>query len=239
MSSNTFAFKQFTVRQDKCAMKVGTDAVLLGAWVNTGGIKNILDIGTGTGIIALMLAQKSTAQVEAIDIDEVACIQARENVMESPWHERVSVHQFALQDFAARAGKKFDLIVSNPPYFVDSSKASEEARSKARHADLLPPEALLDGVAKLLDKEGKFCVILPVKEGEAFRELAPGKKLFLNKLVRIKTTPEKSEKRLMMQFGFMQKTFSETTLIIEKDNLNEQHYTDEYRILTKDYYLYF
>lgn len=239
MPGDTFAFKQFVIRQDKCAMKVGTDAVLLGAWVNTTGVKKILDIGTGTGIIALMLAQKSDAEIDAVDIDEVACIQARENVMESPWPSRVKVLQTSLQDYAENSGKQYDLIVSNPPYFVDSSKASQEARSKARHADLLPPEALLEGVAKLLDRDGKFCVILPVKEGEAFREMAAARKLRLNKLVRVKTTPEKPEKRLMMQFGFAPKTFSETSLVIEKDNQNEQHYTDEYRILTKDYYLYF
>jgi len=239
MSSSNFAFKQFSIRQDKCAMKVGTDGVLLGAWVKTDNVQRILDVGTGTGLIALMLAQKSQAFIDAIDIDELACAQARENVMESRWPERVRVLQVSLQEYAARSETRYDLIVSNPPYFADSTKALQEARTKARHADLLPFVALIDGVAQLLDKNGTFCVILPVKEGELFRDIAAERKLFLNKLVRIKTTPEKTEKRLIMQFGFARKTFSESTLVIEKDNLNEQHYTDEYRELTKEYYLYF
>lgn len=220
-------------------MKVGTDGVLIGAWAKTEQVKNILDVGTGTGLIALMMAQKSDANIDAIDIDAIACIQARENVMASPWPDRVTVHQASLQDYARTSGKKYDLIVSNPPYFVASSKASEEARTKARHADLLPFEELIEGVASLLDKEGRFCVILPLKEGEIFRELAAERKLYLNKLVRIRTTAEKTEKRLMMQFGFSRKTFSETTLTIEKDSLNEHNYTDEYRELTKAFYLYF
>ncbi|MBL7882454.1 MAG: methyltransferase [Bacteroidia bacterium] len=237
MASQSFAFKQFKINQDKCAMKVGTDAVLLGAWVNTANAKNILDIGTGTGIIALMLAQKSGAKIDAIDIDENACIQATENVNNCLWKDRVHIHHVSLQKFAQTNDRKYDLIVSNPPYFVDSSKASEEARTNARHTDQLPYNDLLNGVLKLLSPTGKFYVILPTKESELFKELANENKLFLTKLTRVVTRYDKPEKRWLMRFEFTPRSFSENSITIEKD---ERHsYTDEYKELTKDYYLAF
>lgn len=237
MSNQTFAFKQFKIVQDKCAMKVGTDAVLLGSWVNASNAKTILDIGTGTGIIALMLAQKSPARIDAIDIDLNAYIQATENVNDCNWKDRIEVHHISLQQFAKESDHKYDLIVSNPPYFVDSSKASEESRTNARHTDQLPFKDLLDGVLKLLSPTGKFYVILPTKESELFKEAAEKNKLFLTKATRIITRTDKPEKRLLMRFEFIQRAFSEDSITIEKD---ERHsYTDEYKELTKDYYLAF
>lgn len=238
MPSNTFAFKQFTVKQDKCAMKVGTDAVLLGSWVLPDFAKNILDIGTGTSIIALMLAQRSSADIDAIDIDLNACIQAKENVESSPWKERIHIFHESLQTFSVRSDKKYDLIVSNPPFFVDSSKASGLERTISRHTDLLPYHELIDGVLELLEPEGRFCVILPSKEGEMFRDMAAEKQLYLCKLTRVRTRADKAtEKRLLMQFERSRRSFSENALVIEKD---ERHsYTDEYKELTKDYYLAF
>lgn len=237
MSNQTFAFKQFTVKQDKCAMKVGTDAVLLGAWANVSEAKNILDVGTGTGIIALMLAQRKSVHVDAIDIDEAACVQAKENIEASPWKESVRIHHRSLQAFSKKATTKYDLIVSNPPYFVDSSKSHEEARTLARHTDLLPYDELLEGVLKLLSPVGKFCVVFPLKEGELFRDKAKDKKLHLTKLTRVHTRLDKSEKRLLMQYEFVPKTFSEDHITIEQDT--EHHYSEEYKQLTKDYYLHF
>ncbi|MBN8696971.1 MAG: methyltransferase [Bacteroidetes bacterium] len=237
MANQSFAFKQFKINQDKCAMKVGTDAVLLGAWVNTANAKHILDIGTGTGIIALMLAQKSGAKIDAIDIDPNAFIQASENVNASNWKDRIHVQQISLQNFAKESDRKYDLIVSNPPYFVDSSKASEEARTNARHTDQLPYDALLNGVLSLLSPTGKFYVILPTKESELFRDLALENKLYLTKLTRVITRADKPEKRWLMRFEFTPRSFSESAIIIEKD---ERHsYTEEYKELTKDYYLAF
>ncbi len=237
MSNQTFAFKQFKIVQDKCAMKVGTDAVLLGSWVNASNAKTILDIGTGTGIIALMLAQKSSARIDAIDIDLNAFIQATENVNDCKWKDRIEIHHISLQQFAKESDHKYDLIVSNPPYFIDSSKASEESRTNARHTDQLPFKDLLDGVLKLLNPNGKFYVILPTKESELFREDAEKHKLFLTKVTRVITRTDKPEKRLLMRFEFIQRAFSEDSITIEKD---ERHsYTDEYKELTKDYYLAF
>ena len=135
MSNQEFAFKQFNILQSKCAMKVGTDAVLLGSWVNCPNAKTILDIGTGTGIIALMLAQKIGGKIDAIDIDENAFTQAKENITNSKWHERIQIFHTSLQLFSEQSNRKYDLIVSNPPYFVDSSKALEESRT---HSPLFP-----------------------------------------------------------------------------------------------------
>ena len=246
--SNYFRFKQFIICHDKCAMKVGTDAVLLGAWANPDNCKTILDIGTGTGVIAIMLAQKSNlsekqtrqsdAVIDAIEMDENAFLQAKENVNACKWSSRISVHHLSLQLFHRQKKEKYDLIVSNPPFFAGSMKAAEQSRHLARHTDLLSFEDLLQGVLSLLSPTGKFCVILPSKEGDHFRSLAEKNKLYLSKLTRVRTKENKSEeKRLLMQFEFDRKTFYENLLVIEKD---EPHsYTDEYKELTKDYYLGF
>ncbi len=237
MSNSTFAFKQFTINQDKCAMKVGTDAVLLGAWVDASQSTAILDIGTGTGVIAIMLAQKSTAKIDAIDIDQDACEQARENVLSCPWKDRIHIHPIAFQFFSQEQKTKYDLIVSNPPYFVNSSKTPEHSRTFARHTDMLEFDELLDGVLSLLSPDGKFYVILPSKEGEFFRDLAQLRGLFLNKLMRVRTRLDKQEKRYIMRFERARKHFSEESLTIE--NPERHSYTEEYKNLTKDYYLAF
>lgn len=231
---HSFEFKQFKIRQDKCAMKVGTDAVLIGAWVKSAAPEKILDIGTGTGVIALMMAQKyPDAIIDAIDIDHSACVQAQENIDESPWNQRVHIHERALQ--AYNPAYKYNLIVSNPPYFINSSKAPTESRSNARHNDLLPFNELIEGVIRLLANDGSFFVILPLKEAELFIEQAQNKKLFLNQLMRVRTRADKStEKRLMMQFEFVHRSFNEDMLIIEEDV--HHSYTDQYKNLTRSFY---
>jgi tRNA1Val (adenine37-N6)-methyltransferase len=238
MPNEHFAFKQFTIHQNKCAMKVGTDAVLLGAWVKPNGAKRILDVGTGTGVIALMLAQRSPALIDAIDIDDTACEQAEENVKLSPWHERVRILHHSLQEYSEETTTRYDLVVSNPPYFLDSSKASGLERTTARHADLLPYQELVDSIIRILDKKGKFCVILPVKEASILREIAKQRGLHLSKLTRVRTRTDKdTEKRHMMQFEFSPSSFSEDSIAIEKDERHD--YTEEYKELTREYYLGF
>lgn len=239
MSNASFAFKKFNVRQDKCAMKVGTDAVLLGAWVFPNGSRKILDIGTGTGIISLMLAQKSTASIIAIDIDKESTEQARVNVEESDFRNQVEVRHTSFQELVKNSDLKFDLIVTNPPYFIDSMKnQAESSRKIARHADLLPFEDLISGVKKMLSEKGKFCLILPKNEAAIFREMAKSKGLYLSKLLRIRTKAEKeSEKRHLMQFEFKETEFSEATLILEENE--SRNYTTAYKEFTKDYYLNF
>ena len=238
MSNDTFEFKKFKIKQDKCAMRVSTDAVLLGAWVVPNGSLRILDIGTGTGVIALMLAQKSNANIVAIDIDKESTEQAKLNVAESIYNAKVQVLHQSFQELVKTTDQKFNLIVTNPPYFIDSYKNASDTRASARHTDLLSFEDLLSGVKKLLDEKGKFCVILPTNEARIFREMAQAKGLYLSKLLRIRTRFEKdSEKRHLMQFEFKESEFSESTLVIEKDS--HRNYTEEYKELTKDYYLKF
>lgn len=237
MSSQEFIFKQFKIQQHKCAMKVGTDAVLLGAWVTASRAKTILDIGTGTGIISLMLAQKSNAKIDAIEIDKNAYDQALENIGNCKWKERIQAHHTSLQDYAKVCNYKYDLIISNPPYFVDSSKASEEARTNARHTDHLPFTDLLNGVVKLLNATGRFYVILPTKESQLFREMAEEQKLYLTRFTKVITRTDKPEKRVLMKFEFVRKPIEESSITIEQD---ERHsYTDQYKELTKDYYIAF
>lgn len=238
MPERVFRFKQFSIKQERAAMKIGTDAVLLGAWTDTKNALTVLDIGTGTGIIALMIAQRCEGLIDAVDIDENSAKEAKENFDNSPWKDRLWVHHISLQNFAMAAGHKYDLIVSNPPFFIDSSKASDYERTAARHTDLLPFSDLLTGVKKLLTDKGKFCLILPVLQGEKFRDLAEPAGLHLSKLTRVRTTEDKkTEKRFLMQFEFNPTSFSENTIIIEKDV--RHGYTDEYKALTGDYYIHF
>ncbi len=234
MSESVFHFKQFTIHQDKCAMKVGTDAVLLGAWTQTGNETTILDIGTGSGVIALMLAQKCSASIDAIDIDENAFRQAHENFLISPWYFRLNCLHQSFQDFSVKHSGKYDLIVTNPPYFLQASKPSVESRTNARHREVLAFDELLDGVKKLLNTNGRFCLILPSKEGMDFLNRAQQKGLFCNHLVRIKTKADKEEKRLIMQFGFQFGLLTEEEIIIQEEDGN---FTLEYIKLTRDYYL--
>jgi tRNA1Val (adenine37-N6)-methyltransferase len=237
MSADKFEFKQFTINQSKCAMKVGTDAVLLGAWVEINEAKRILDIGTGTGVIAMMMAQKSKAEIVALDIDAMACQQSLENVKNTPWVDRVCIYNESLQQFASKHASKFDLIVSNPPYFVDAFKSAEESRNQARHADQLPFIDLINCAIQLLNSGGRICLILPTKESMKFRELAASNKLFLTKIMHVKTTEYKDEKRQLLQFELVNKKLLEETLVIEQD---ERHcYSKEYKELTKDFYLSF
>lgn len=239
MTSDYFKFKKFIIRQDKCAMKVGTDAVLLGAWVSTiPKIKLSLDIGTGTGIIAMMMAQKMTGKIFAIDIDKESIEQAKWNVSKSIFKSKIKIDHISLQELVKKKSPKFDLIVTNPPYFIDSLKSSTKPRNIARHNDFLSFEDLIIGVLKLLDSEGKFCLILPKNESLIFREMANEKGLYLNKLLKITPRLEKGiEKRHLMQFEFKARKFSEKTLAIE--SVSHRNYTAEYKKLTKDYYLNF
>ena len=234
MNEIGFSFKQFTIRQDKCAMKVGTDAVLLGSWVHANDAKMVLDIGTGTGIISLMVVQKTNAMIEAIDIDENAVIQAKENVSESLWKDRIDIKHVSLQDYCQQINKKYDLIISNPPYFDETFKPAEEGRNKARHTENLSFEDLANGVRMLLADEGKFYVILPLNEGTIFIEKMKVEGLFLNEMVNVKPKIDRPVKRLMMQFSFHRTPLLVSELIIHKD---DQTYSNQYIELTKEYYL--
>lgn len=235
MSNPYFSFKQFTVHHELCAMKVGVDGVTLSAWVDVAGIYKILDIGTGSGLIALMLAQRAeNAQITAIEIDGNAVIQAKTNVKNSPWKDRIEVIHNSLQDYSLRTTEVFDLIVCNPPYFVNSLKPEIEERSLARHSELLPHSDLIKESKKLLAENGRFCLILPVNEGGNFIRMAKAEGLFCVKKVFLHPNLQKPPKRLLIQLEKSEKKCEISELVIEKER---GIYTPEYEQLVKDFYL--
>ena len=230
-----FKFKQFSIKQDATAMKVGTDGVLLGAW-STVKEGDLLDIGTGTGLIGLMLAQQTqTALIDAIEIEKQAYTQALENVNNCNWTDRITVHHCSIQNF--KSDKKYDIIISNPPFFIDSTKAPDTQRNTARHTDNLSFSDLINSVNRLLKSDGLFSLILPIAEAQQFIELAKQQHLFLNRECFIKPNPRKPAKRILMEFSFRQKEITKTTLTIETETRHQ--YTKEYISLTKEFYLNF
>ncbi len=231
-----FKFKQFDIYQDKTTMKVGTDGVLLGAWVNVDNSKRILDIGTGTGLIALMAAQRNeTAAITGIEIDEAAYLQATENVAISPWKNRLTIKHTSIQDFSNNNETQFDLIVSNPPFFINSTKSNNQLKNQARHTDTLSFEDLVKVVNKLLLPEGKFSVILPYEEGKIFINLAKEKGLFCTKKINVKGRDFKPVERLLLQFEKIEKALVEYNFVIQK-SAKRHDYTDDYIALTKNFY---
>ena len=244
MANDSFAFKEFEVKQSNCAMKVGTDAVLLGAWGKLPETGHTLDIGTGTGIIAMMAAQRSSTLIDAIEIDEEAYKDAVENCKNSKWNERIHVHHISFQKFVPSATKKYDIIISNPPYFSNCVQAATESRTLARHTNNLSFEELVDGIASLLMQEGSFATILPLKEAEDLSAIAKRYGLYANRITRVKTTCSKPEKRILLQFGFNKTTPQEEMLVIENEpeagsQLNQRTYSADYKNLTRSFYLNF
>lgn len=231
-----FQFKQFKVAQDRCAMKIGTDGVLLGAWTTLQHKpQSVLDIGSGTGVIALQLAQRSTAPtIDAVEIDTDAHEQCVENFEASPWADRLFCYHASLQEYASEIEEEYDLIISNPPFYSEDYKSENWARDTARFNDALPFEHLLVCAAHLLSESGVFAVILPKKEEEAFISLAEQHRLFPQRICRVKGHHNSEEKRSLMEFSFHKKELQLETLIIEKDR---HKYTPEYIALVRDFYL--
>lgn len=237
MPNNYFKFKQFVIYQDKCAMKVGTDGVLLGAWTCCENREKVLDIGTGTGLIALMIAQKSNAQIDAVEIDQDACQQAKDNVLKSPWKEKVTIINQAFQEYADSATNKYDLIVSNPPYFQNSLFAPDKNRTNARHNSNLELEDIIHGALKLLTDKGSLSIILPYLEGNMFIVKASEYGLYCVRQTKVLPKPNYEPKRLLLEFMKTKKPLDEQEIIIE---LNQRHqYSEAYKNLTKDFYLAF
>lgn len=232
---SVFHFKQFCIDHSQCAMKVGTDGVLLGAWVDLPRGERFLDVGTGSGLIALMLAQRSSPAVliDAIEPAPADAHQAELNVAASPWPQKVAVHCVALQEFAP--ARQYNLIVSNPPYFTNSYKPPDRKRLSARHTVTLPPSELLKGVARLLSPGGRFAVILPLEEGTKFRIMALDYDLCCSRLTSFRSRASKPVERLLMEFspGSCGKISpGELTYLNEKNA-----WSDEYRLLTREFYL--
>jgi tRNA1Val (adenine37-N6)-methyltransferase len=235
MANNYFQFKQFLIEQDNCAMKVCTDSVLLAALTTVNNLNYALDIGTGTGILALMLAQKNpTLEFDAIEIDELAFLQASNNFSKSKFGTQIKPHLVALQQFVAN--KQYDLIITNPPYFISKNNYSitDLQRAKARHDNDLTFEELIDSVMKLLNDMGEFSLILPIKEATIFKELATKKGLFVIKNIYIKPKLTKFSNRIVMVFSRQQiDEITEEFIVYNEDNSQ----TDAFKELTKNYYL--
>jgi tRNA1Val (adenine37-N6)-methyltransferase len=232
-----FRFKQFIIEQSKSAMKVGTDGVLLGAWTPLHNNPNtILDIGAGTGLIALMLAQRSNAeQIDALEIDEDAYEEATDNFENSPWNDRLFCYHAGLDEFVEEPEDEYDLIVSNPPFYTEDYKTENEQRDLARFSDAMPFNELIEAADLLLSEKGIFTVIIPYKEEINFIAMAKECEFYPLKITRIKGTPTAEIKRSLLAFSRKEMpNFVIDELVIETAR---HQYTHGYIDLTKEFYL--
>ncbi len=245
MPSKKFDFKQFSVHHDRCAMKVGFDSVLFGAWAAQNiAADRVLDIGSGTGLLSLIYAQfNPKARITGVEIDKIACQQARENVAASPWADRIQLFDSSIQAYQKQAKQEqytYDLVISNPPYFKNSLKSPNTQRTHARHTDALSYETLLHSAKNLLAPNGQIALILPSENVAHVSAICSDLQLNLLCKVSVKTVPHKPAKRSMLQFGL-----SKADLIpIQEQELytgDGKHYPygEAYRELTKELYLFF
>lgn len=233
-----FNFKQFAIEDSECAMKVGTDSVLLGSWLNLSNSERILDIGTGCGILALMAAQESTASIIALELDINAFYQADENVRNSPWSNRIACINSSIQDYSISATKEsFDHIITNPPYFSNSLKSPVDGRNKARHNDDLPFDVLVQSVNVLLMQDGKFSIVLPHEVAPSFVNLCNSNGFNISRQLNIRPRVGKDTNRVLLEF-IIGECFDKQ---IDELSIRDEHghYTDAYKSLTKKYYLNF
>jgi tRNA1Val (adenine37-N6)-methyltransferase len=233
-----FRFKQFTIQDEFCAMKVGTDGVLLGAWATCHNAQHILDVGTGSGLLALMLAQRTPANVsiDAIEIDEAASKQAQINVQYSKWHDRIIVYNSSLQKFATTATKLYDTIICNPPFFSNSLQAATPERNLARHNSQLPFDVLLYHVARLLSPQGCFNLILPYTDFPRFVQLALLEQLYPQRQVHVAAHPHKAPKRSLLTLSPQANTPCQPEYLYLYPHKDTQEYSSEYKQLTDNFY---
>ncbi|MBD8488079.1 methyltransferase [Echinicola sp. CAU 1574] len=239
MPNSYFQFKQFTIHQENCAMKVSTDAVILGALVNEAFPTQILDIGTGTGVISLMLAQRfQEAKILGLEIDQPTFEQANENKNNSPFKDQIEIHHLSFQEFSKKNAKNFPLIVSNPPYFPNHNKSKNDQRNKALHNDELSFGDLIKGVVKLLDKNlGAFWVILPPRQMDDLERIAAFFGLYPKDFFELRDRPSTKVLRHVKSFTFTQSQKPIPSLITIKNN--DSSYSKVYKDLLKDFLLIF
>lgn len=236
--NNYFCFKQFAIAQDNASMKVGTDGVLLGAWCNCTDAQKVLDIGTGTGLLALMVAQRSAAQIAAVEIEELACLDAVNNIENSPWANRIELFNLSVQEFTETTTERFDFIISNPPFFSNSLKAPDAARTLARHNDSLPAAELFACCAQLLTNNGIVAIIIPTNLYDEYLAAAHNYNLYVTRRCMVKPTDQLPPHRIMVEFVFgTQDATNEQYLTIEQGG--RHCYSPEYIELTREFYLKF
>lgn len=233
MSNSYFKFKQFTIEQSDCAMKVGTDGCLLGGWFNCSESKRVLDIGCGTGLITIMVAQRNNAEITGIEIDSKAAVQARINADNSPWGERIAIVHGDLLEYTTE--QRFDHIVSNPPYFVNSLKCDDTSRTLARHSDSLDCRQFFRKCAELLSSDGRVSIVIPCDIMNEWKTAALELNLHPARTTFIKTTPKKAAKRVLIEFRFnTQDENKESTLVLEN---SPGEYSDDAKKILSDFYL--
>ncbi|WP_299703850.1 methyltransferase [uncultured Pontibacter sp.] len=238
MPNSYFQFKQFRINQDLCAMKVCTDSCVFGAYVEVRQAKRILDIGTGTGLLTLMVAQRSEAVVEAVEINPEAQLQAAQNFAESPWAERLHLHSMPLQEFAKTCTQQYDLILSNPPFFLASLKSDDAAKNTAKHTGDLLFEDILTFAQKHLTPEGKLYLLLPPVEANHFAELAKVHELYLAETLEVYTRTGGKCIRHVQTYTF-EPTAQAVTKTLDIREEDSTTYTADFTALLRDYYLIF
>lgn len=233
----SFQFKQFSVDDSRCAMKIGTDGCLLGAWADVSGAEKILEIGTGSGVVAMMLAQRSNATIDTVEIDTDAYKQATDNFIRCPWTGRLKAFHTSIQEYVKSCKTKYDIIVSSPPYFADSLKTKDHKRRLARHTDSLSFQELVSCAKRLLNDDGRFCVIIPSESAENLVNTALIEGLYKTSILQIRPKVDAEIIRSLIQFELQKlPTTSEELAILEADG---KGYTNQYQQLTNNYYIIF
>jgi len=230
----SFHFRQFTVEDEQSTLRVGTDAMLLGSWATPGKSENILDIGTGCGILALMMAQKSEAMIEAIEIDRDSILEARTNFLNSPWASRISAIHDSLQRFSGRVNAAYDFIIANPPYFDHALKSPSSRNNQTRHCESLTFGELACSVSRLLSGHGCFVVILPSETAHRFQEICQETGMNLSRRLVVFPKPDLPPKRILMDFIKENVTHPETSELTILDAAGK--FTTEYLNLTKAFH---